>query len=113
MGAVPVARGQPVLEPARLTPEGIVPLSSAPRGVVAVDFCGTGFLAVQRRVFEKLEPRHPGPLPWYAEAVIDGEPVGEDWEFCRRVREAGLPVKVHGGVRVGHCKRVPLMPLER
>ena len=87
-----------------------MPLSSPPRGVAAVDFCGTGFLLVHRRVYEALQPRHPGPLPWYAEAVVDGEPVGEDWEVCRRVREAGLPVKVHGKVRVGHCKRVPLVP---
>ncbi len=113
VGAVPAANVAPILEPARLTPEGIVPLSSPPKGVSAVDFCGTGFLLVHRRVYEALEARHPGPLPWYAEAVINGEPVGEDWEFCHRVRKAGLPVQVHGGVRVGHCKRVPLMPPER
>ena len=69
VGAVPAARVAPVLEPARLTPQGIVPLSSAPRGVVAVDFCGTGSsspstAASTRRCSPAIPARCPGtPRP--------------------------------------------------
>ncbi len=49
-------------------------------------------------------------MPWYAEEVYDGVPDGEDWTFCRRVRAAGFPVKVHTGVVVGHYKLLPVYP---
>ncbi len=80
------------------------------RWLAEVEHVGAGFQLVHRRVYEVLQRRHPGPLPWYAEEVYLGAPVRKDWTFCRRARAAGFPVKVHTGVVVGHYKLLPVHP---
>ena len=78
-----------------------------PNSVIEIDACGAGMLLVHRSVFETLcENSEPGfehvffqdlPLP-------DLEWTGEDMEFCRKVREAGIKIFCHTGVISPHIK---------
>jgi hypothetical protein len=66
-------------------------------GLVECQMVPTGFLRINRAVFEAIKPRVPtfgnsqhGPLSaFFLCAVRDGEYWGEDVEFCRLWREAG------------------------
>lgn len=72
--------------------------------VIDVDTVGAACLLIRRDVLEKVGEMNPGPWPWFAETVLDGGVWGEDVTFGIRVREAGYPIKVHTGVRLGHEK---------
>ena len=66
-------------------------------GFVEVDVVSLDCLFVRRRVFEKLEKP-------YFRSVCDEEgllEVGEDFDFCRRVREAGFKIHACGGLLCG------------
>jgi hypothetical protein len=65
---------------------------------------GAGCLLVHRSVFEKIRKDNCGEDCWFREMVRGGREVGEDISFCIRVRDAGFPIYVHTGVRVGHMK---------
>lgn len=65
-----------------------------------VDWIGAGALLVRRHVLERIAP------PWFFRPV--GWDEDEDIAFCRKVRDAGFVVHVHGGVRVPHLQVVPL-----
>lgn len=83
---------------------------------VEVKWAATGFLAVHRRVFEKLaeglrllHARQPwafynfyGPFEYEDDEV--GEPIllSEDYAFCQRAKEAGFKTYVDPAVRIGH-----------
>lgn len=75
--------------------------------VVKVDGTGAAFLLVHRRVLEDLRREHGDR--WFDNIPIDnGTPdlFGEDLSFCVRLRQAGIPVHVHTGVKVSHRKAV-------
>lgn len=79
-----------------------------PRNQV-IDVAGTGaaFLLIHRSVLEKIANDAGGPV-WFDNLPSpDGKSwQGEDFSFCRRVREAGFSVWVHTGVRTSHHKDV-------
>jgi len=69
----------------------------------------TGFLAVHRRVFEKLaetmELCRSGPryfYPFYMPYVYKGEYLSEDWAFCQRAKDIGFKVWLEPKIRLGH-----------
>ena len=83
---------------------------------VAVKWAATGFLAVHRRVFEKLAEGLTllhAKQPWafynfygcfeYEDAEL-GEPIllSEDYAFCQRAKEAGFGIYIDPAIRVGH-----------
>lgn len=84
----------------------------------AVEYLATGFMAVHRRVFEKvrdeweggLELQHQSTLKFYAfydliSAVKDkGERfrLSEDWAFCQRAQDVGFTCWVDPQVRLRH-----------
>lgn len=65
--------------------------------LVEVDATGTGCLLINMAVFERLE------RPWFKlGATNKGKPVGEDFGFCHRAREADIRIFVDTAVAVGH-----------
>lgn len=88
------------------------PLTADSRpGLNEVEFVGTGFMISHRTVFETIAVARPeSRLPWFEETVVDGYPTADDWTFCDRARASGFKVHEPAGIRLGHCKRVPIYP---
>lgn len=75
------------------------------RGIVEVDWIGSGFTLIKKEVFEKME------YPWYRDMVIPylnekNEPcntwVGEDVGFCIGAKQAGFKVHCDMSCQVVH-----------
>lgn len=83
-------------------------LAFAPAGFVKeVDFIGTGFLMVHRRVFEKIGEK------WFDYMYDPARPdvmIGEDLSFCHRVQDAGFKILLDTNVQLGHRKLTTLRP---
>jgi hypothetical protein len=81
------------------------PTSEAP-GLYEVRLLGTAGMMVHRRVFEALEPP-------YFRAGISNEVglVGEDFDFCERVREAGFRIFADTTIALGHITASTLLPV--
>lgn len=78
---------------------------------VEVDFAGTGFMMIHRRVFERLQVLHPewryedgiGEVwAFFQDPVEDGIKLSEDYFFCKQAREAGFPVALDPTIRLKH-----------
>ena len=74
--------------------------------VMEVEGVGAGFLMLSRGLLEKMRAEYPEPCPWFDEPIIDGRHYGEDFGFCRRVRELGTKVYVDLRVQLSHYKTV-------
>jgi hypothetical protein len=85
-----------------------------------VDWGATGFMAVHRRVFEKLATGLPllhksngqrAFYPFYQTMIAEhnGEKIllSEDYAFCQRARDACFGVWWNPGVRLGHIGQYP------
>lgn len=95
--------------------------------IVKVGATGAACMLVHKHVFgamrrpgpaagEQFDPQVHGfgtlpngrnnPFPWFAEGLTTskGIPLGEDIAFSRRAMALGIPMYVHTGVKVGHCK---------
>lgn len=73
--------------------------------MVRVGATGAAFLLVHRSVFERIaEHGFDDTYPWFQETSLNGMTCGEDFTFCLRAREVGIPVWVNTDVRVGHHK---------
>lgn len=72
-----------------------------------VDYVGTGFTIIRRKVFEDLEE------PFFR-VYHDGKKNfwGEDVHFLKAVKEAGWKAAVHFGTNVGHIGIVDYKPRE-
>lgn len=84
---------------------------------VPMQYLATGFMAVHRRVFEKLAEDLPlchakdgtrAFYPFYLPFVADddeGEPflLSEDWAFSQRARDAGFGLNLNPSIRLGHA----------
>lgn len=81
-----------------------------PDGVAPVVSVGTGFLRIQRWVFERMDTPH-----WFRCGQIPGGPdvLAEDLDFCLRAQEMGAPAYLHCGVRVGHIGHAVFWPGDR
>ena len=71
-----------------------------------VDATGAAFLLMHRDVLEKMRAEYADhPYPWFVEGTIyKNISFGEDWAFCMRVKQMGLPIHVHTGAKTGHIK---------
>jgi GT2 family glycosyltransferase len=65
---------------------------------------GAAFLLIQREVLQGVGIHYPHVFPWFAEAVRQGKPVGEDVEFCLRAGSLGFKTYVDADIKVGHVK---------
>lgn len=86
-----------------------------PDGMIRALVVPTGFMKIQKSVFEKLDEAFPDS---YYTGVVDGEeikymnyfghlldehiPYGEDTSFCIRCRRAGIPVLVEPDITIRH-----------
>ena len=81
--------------------------------VVEVEAVSTGFMAIHRKVFEKLSKvknlLHPKTLKFYHffephESEKDGVPIhlGEDWGFCDLARQNGFKIFLDPSLMIGH-----------
>ena len=101
--------GQPVQFPQMFEwvddPPGVSRIESWPPGqIIPVGATGAGCMLIHRRVLQAMRSAHPEPWPWYAESVLDGQPISEDITFCMRAGALGFPIFVHTGVEAAHQK---------
>ena len=74
--------------------------------LVEVIATGAAFLLMHRSALKRIGDHFGMPYPWFAEGTVTkgGTPFGEDWAFCLRARDRGIPVYVHTGAKTGHVK---------
>lgn len=87
----------------------LVKLEECPSEPFEVDYAGTGFMMVSRRVYEKLSAgceSYEGPdgrvSAVFMTPVHDDGFESEDYHFCRKAREAGFKVVMDPSIRLGH-----------
>jgi len=100
---------QPVPTIFQDTPEGFLPLNKYDKdSLFEVDAAGTGCLLIHRSVLEKMRDEadeHQGQdWCWFWDGPIHGIWIGEDLQFCRRVRSLGFPIYAHTGAILPHSK---------
>jgi GT2 family glycosyltransferase len=89
--------------------EGFLPLNNYDKdSLFQVDAAGTGCLLIHRSVLESMRENadsHQGDSwCWFWDGPIEGIWIGEDLQFCRRVRSLGFPIYVHTGAILPHSK---------
>lgn len=75
-----------------------------------VDYAGTGFMMIKRKVFEKMEPDIKQEKTesgkrlrfFHFDNVTDEVELSEDYEFCRLSRDLGFSVIMDPSVRLKH-----------
>ena len=90
-------------------PEGFLPLYNYDKNsVFEIDAAGTGCLLIHRSVLEKMREtadKNQGPdWCWFWDGPVDGNWIGEDLLFCRRIRALGFPIYVNTGAILPHQK---------
>lgn len=81
-------------------------LDELPDDLVSVDFCGVPAAIIHRACFERTAK------PWFGDQDVRGERVTHDVYFCRKLQEAGIPIKVDGTIRCGHLVDAPVINFE-
>jgi hypothetical protein len=81
-------------------------LDDLPHELVDVDFCGVPAAIVHRDVFLKIAPPH------FGDQDDKGVQITHDVYFCRKLKAAGIPVKVDGTIRCGHMAEAPIITFE-
>lgn len=80
----------------------------ASAGVFQVDYAGTGFMLIRRSVFERIEAEPyetkdgKTARAYFDTEIRDGCLLSEDYLFCLRAREVGIPIWMHPDVRLIH-----------
>jgi hypothetical protein len=90
-------------------PEGFLPLYNYDRNsVFEIDAAGTGCLLVHRSVLQKMrdnaDPNQGTDWCWFWDGPFNGEWVGEDLLFCRRIKALGFPIYVNTSAVLPHQK---------
>jgi hypothetical protein len=81
-------------------------LDDLPHALLDVDFCGVPAAIIRKDCFAKVEP------PWFADLDEQGIRITHDVYFCRKLKAAGIPVKVDGTIRCGHMADAPIITFE-
>jgi hypothetical protein len=90
-------------------PEGFLPLYKYDKdSVFEIDAAGTGCLLIHRSVLEKMrktaDANQGTDWCWFWDGPVDGNWIGEDLLFCRRIRALGFPIYVNTGAILPHQK---------
>ena len=90
-------------------PEGFLPLYKYDKdSVFEIDAAGTGCLLIHRSVLEKMreiaDKNQGTDWCWFWDGPVDGNWIGEDLLFCRRIRALGFPIYVNTGAILPHQK---------
>jgi choline kinase len=77
-----------------------------------VDYAGTGFMMIKRKVFEDLQKAHPeldheeGKVgrchAWFDCPIWNDTQMSEDYNFCRKFRDLGGKITLDPTIRLGH-----------
>jgi len=121
IGGLYVRRHNPPFnEMLKLTPQGLRPINDGEYqtgSIVECDSVATGCLLIRTEVFEKFKPfqvtidGQPCPPEWFLWTANRRNPgYSEDFQFCIRARESGIPVFCHTGVKCGHMGPVKFYP---
>jgi hypothetical protein len=77
--------------------------------LIQIDAAGTGCLLVHRSVLEAIqaaaEPAEGDAWCWFRDLPFEGNWLGEDLYFCRRVRALGFPIFGHTGAILPHRRK--------
>ena len=90
-------------------PEGSLPLYKYDKdSVFEIDAAGTGCLLIHRSVLEKMretaDANQGTDWCWFWDGPVDGNWIGEDLLFCRRIKALGFPIYVNTGAILPHQK---------
>jgi len=90
-------------------PEGFLPLYKYDKdSVFEIDAAGTGCLLIHRSVLEKMretaDANQGTDWCWFWDGPVDGNWIGEDLLFCRRIRALSFPIYVNTGAILPHQK---------
>jgi hypothetical protein len=90
-------------------PEGFLPLYKYDKdSVFEIDAAGTGCLLIHRSVLEKMretaDANQGTDWCWFWDGPVNGNWIGEDLLFCRRIRALGFPIYVNTGAILPHQK---------
>ena len=90
-------------------PEGFLPLYKYDKNsVFEIDAAGTGCLLIHRSVLEKMretaDANQGTDWCWFWDGPVDGNWIGEDLLFCRRIKALGFPIYVNTGAILPHQK---------
>lgn len=87
----------------------LVDLKDCPAEPFEVDFAGTGFMLIRREVIEHLVAKaqqYEGPngvVPLLYDTLVHGGIFeSEDYNFCRKAREAGFKIIGDPSIKLGH-----------
>lgn len=87
----------------------LVKIEECPKEPVEVDYAGTGFMMIDRKVIETLTEKHGtylgqhGPSPAiFMTPIHNGGLESEDYHFCRIARESGFKVIMDPSIRLKH-----------
>ena len=116
VGGVYVCRTQDETHPASFYLDGEPVIHAFDHTPVEVKYLATGFMAVHRRVFEKLAETTPISAlkdknhfyTFYQPMLYEDDDIGqtielsEDWAFCQRAKDAGFKCYIDPAIRLGH-----------
>lgn len=94
----------------------VTDLNDFDQEIVSVDYAGTGFMMIDREVFIMMQTKYPelenrsDPTEkwgYFNRMQSDGVMLSEDYAFCKRVKDMGIPIKMHTGVKLIHHGTYP------
>lgn len=110
--SVPFPTLYQMVDPAKNQGKVTTVLKDYPKDALCkVDATGAACLFIHRDLLVQMQEKfgfmpdgHVNPHPWFAETIYKGHEYGEDWTFCMRLRQMGVPLYVHTGIKLGHVK---------
>lgn len=87
----------------------MVKIEDCPKEPFEVDYAGTGFMMISRRVFQKLgqfAESYEGPngrvAAFFMTPIHNDGFESEDYHFCRKAREFGFKIIADPSIKLGH-----------
>ena len=108
---VPEATPIPVPVPAvfSYTEKGSIPMHPLPENqIIQADYIGLGLVLIHRSTIETLKEKFPDGIFFAEYFGPNGEFSSEDYQFCKKLNEAGIPILVHTGLVAQHMKRIAI-----
>lgn len=89
--------------------EGYVPIVDGEEdGILTVDIIGAGLMLIHRCVFDGI------PFPWFRwtkDLDVIGHGMSEDFDFCVKMKDAGIPCLVDNTILATHiCGEMKILP---